>query len=103
MLRVCAAVAIPAVVREIHQHLCALIRELAYLARKYGLVADKNSQPRASRVQRRARRARLKLAHFFSQPSGKRKQLRKRQVFSEGHQMYFVVTRSPISGRTHEG
>ena len=44
----------------------------------------------------------LKLSHLLRQPAGKCKQLWERQIFSERHQMHFVVTRSPIASRTDQ-
>ena len=102
MLCVGAAVAIPAVIRYIHKNLCAVIRKLPHFIWKHRLVADENSQRRAARISGARDCPRSKLSDFFSQSAGKCEQLGKRQVFSERHQMHFVVAGRPIARRTHQ-
>ena len=65
MLGVSATVAIPSIVRQVHEQLRTLIGKLAHFAREYRLVTDKNSQPFTSRVERRARLAGFELSNFF--------------------------------------
>src|ERR1022692_5283924 len=73
-----AAVAVPAVVRNIQQNLCALQRSLTHLVGKDRLVADERSQVFAAGLQWCVRSAVLKFSHFFSQSSRKLKEFRKR-------------------------
>src|SRR5271157_5547485 len=98
-----AAVAVPAVIRDIQQDLRALHRPLSDFVGKDGFIADRHSQSLPSGIQWRSRRASLKLSYFFGQPSGKAKQLRKRQIFTEGHEMHFVVASNPLALRADQG
>src|ERR1019366_4766592 len=85
------------------QNLCALQRSLSHFVGKDRFIADKHSESLASGIQWRSRRTSLKLSYFFGQPSGKGKYLRKRQIFTEGHEMHFVVASNPLAQRTDQG
>ena len=77
-------------------------RSLPHFIGKNRFIADKYSEPLASGIERRARRTSLKLSHFFRQPSGKREHLWKRQIFTKGHEMHFVVASNPLALRTDQ-
>src|ERR1700704_3912851 len=98
-----AAVTVPSVIRNVHQKLRSLQRSLSHLVGKNRFIADKHPEPLPPRVQWRSRRASLKLSHFFGQSSGKRKDLRKRQIFTERHEMHFVIPSNPLPLRTDQG
>jgi hypothetical protein len=97
MLGVSAAVAIPPVIRDIHEYLRAVPRKLADLVRENRLVADERPQPMAGRNQRTSRIPMLKLPDLPGESSGKRKDPGEWQIFSERHQMRFVVARLPFA------
>src|ERR1039457_5225249 len=97
-----AAVAVPPVIGNIQQNLCALQRPLPYFVGKNRFVADKHSHSLASSLQRHTRCAVLKLSHLFGQPSSERKQLRKRQILPEWHQMHFVISSYPLPLRVDQ-
>src|SRR5579864_3295240 len=103
VLRISSAVAVPAVVGNIHQHLGALLRELPHLIGENGFVADERSQPSATGVERSSRIAMLKLAYLPSQTSRKREQAREGQVFSKRNKVNFVVARGPVAFWINEG
>src|ERR1035438_1083769 len=73
-----AAVAVPAVVRDIQQNLCALQRSLAHFIGKDRFVADERSQTFAAGLQWRVRSAVLKFSDLLSQASRKCKEFWKR-------------------------
>src|SRR6202140_5469185 len=98
----CATVTVPSVIRNVHQNLRSLQRSLSYFVGKNRFIADKHPKPLPPRVQWHSRRASLKLSHFFGQSSGKGKHLRKRQIFTERHEMHFVVASNPLTLRTDQ-
>src|ERR1700733_2490437 len=102
MLRVGAAVAVPAVVGNVHKNLRTLIRKLAHFARKNGFVTDENTDARAACVKRFARSAVLEFADFFRQTSGKREQARKWQILAEGYEVNFIVACGPLAGGANQ-
>src|SRR5208337_2753732 len=95
-----AAVAIPAVVRDIQQNLCALQRSLPHFVGKDRFITDEHSKALTSGIQWRPRSTSLKLSHFLGQTSSKGKQLRKRQIFAEGYEMHLVVASNPFTLRS---
>src|SRR5580704_5680701 len=98
MLRVGAAVTVPAVIGDVHKNLRALIGKLAHFAGKNGFVTDEDTDALVSCVKRLARSTVLEFADFFGQTSGKREQTRKGQVLAEGYEVNFVVACSPFAG-----
>src|SRR5581483_570549 len=97
MLSVGAAVAVPAVIGDVDQHLRSVAGELANFIREDGFIADENSEFDTTSVQGFARGACVEITDFFCQAAGKREHLLKRQILAEGDEMYLVVTRNPIS------
>ena len=53
MLRISSAIAIPAIVGDIHQHLSAVFGELPDFVRENRFVADKNAEPGSTGIKRR--------------------------------------------------
>src|SRR5271154_3858694 len=102
MLRPGAAVAIPAVVGDIHQHIRSAQDKLPDLIGENGLVADECAQALVAGREWIVRFTALKLSNLFRQASGKSKQPRKGQELTEGHEVNLVVARSPFSLRADE-
>src|SRR5271155_3239626 len=102
MLVPCAAITVPAVVRNIHQDLGTVQRPLANLVGENRFVTDEHSEAFATGIKRRMRSAMLELAHLFGQSTGKGEEPRKGQVLPKGDQMHFVVAASPGSFRSDQ-
>src|SRR5579872_7492225 len=102
MLRVGAAVAVPAVVRNIYQHLRSIPNKLANFIRKNGFVADEHAEFCTARIQRLSRRASGKISDFLGQASRKREHLSERNVLAERHQMNLVITRGPFASGAYK-
>ena len=101
VLGVGAAVAVPGVVGEVDQNLGAAGGKLADFIREDGFVADKYPKLFAARVERIADLPEVNPPTSLVRPPAKRKQARKRQIFAEGNEMHFVVTRDPVAGRAN--
>src|SRR5258708_25837304 len=102
-LGVSAAVAIPAVIRDIHEYLGAILCELPHVVRENGFVTDKDAQLLIAGRQRPARDAARKIPDFFGQTSSKRKPVLERNIFTEGNEMNLVVTSAPLTTGSDQG
>src|SRR6185312_9967268 len=69
MLRVSAAVAIPAVVRDIHKNLRTIFGEPPHFVGKNGLVTDKDAQLFIACLQRSTRLPAREISNFLGQAS----------------------------------
>src|ERR1700733_3989497 len=102
MLRVGAAIAVPAVVGNVYENLRAIVCELPHFVGENRFVTDEGAELLIASGKRTSRCSRSKLANLFGQASGKRKQTWKRKIFAEGHEMHLVVAGSPFTGRTNQ-
>src|SRR5262249_53235494 len=91
VLGVGTAVTVPSVIGDVDQNLRTLIGALPHFVRKNRFVADKYPNACVTCIERRTRNSMLELAHFFREASGEGEQAGERQVFSEGHEMDFIV------------
>src|ERR1700733_11387650 len=65
VLRVCAAIAVPAIVRNIYKNLSAIVGELAHIVGEDRFITDKNSQSRATSIEGNSRLPRTKFPYFL--------------------------------------
>src|SRR5579872_824289 len=92
MLRISAAVAIPAVIRDVHKNLRAVFRELPHFIREDRFITNKYAQLLIASLQWSPRLPAREVADFFSQSACEPKPIFERQVLTERHQVHFVVT-----------
>ncbi len=86
-----AGISVPAIVGDIHQHLCAHLRKLANLVPEDGLVADKGAVSVPSTRKDNALLTRVEQSDVLQQISRKEEELLIRHIFPERHQMHLVV------------
>src|SRR5512141_1813398 len=103
MLRVGAAIAVPAIVGNVYQHLRARFCELTDLVRENGFVADEDAKLLVSSLDWKASCARAEITDLFGQASGKAENLLERQVLPEWNQMHFVVAANPLARGADDG
>src|SRR5437868_13847668 len=101
MLRVSATIAIPAIVRNIHEYLRPVGGRLPDFVGENGLIADENSHLVLPGLQRRSRRASRKITDLLRQSSSEAEHSFERNILAERDKMHFVITPNPFSRRTN--
>src|SRR5207237_4730628 len=91
-----AVLAIPAIIRNIDEHLRSVGGELAHLIRKNFFVANKSPQHPAAALKNAALFPWDEVADVARKFIGKSKKPLEWNIFAEGHEMHFVVTGGPV-------
>src|SRR5438874_753220 len=100
MLRVSAAIAIPAIVRNIYEYLRPIGGKLPDFVGENGLIANENSYLVFPSLERSSRRAPGKVTNLLGESSSETEHTFERNVFAKRDKMHFVVTPNPFAGRT---
>src|SRR5262249_14897342 len=103
MLGPSTRVAVPAVVRDVDQHIGALRDELTYFVGENRFVADEDTQPLISCPERLVQATAREISDGLCETSGKRKNRRERHVFAKRDQMNFAVASGPFAAGTDHG
>src|ERR1035437_6942488 len=87
-----AGVAVPSVIADVDEDLCAETRELPHLVGEDGFIADENSVAMAVEAEDFALVAGRALGDFSGELAGKEEEAAEGNVFAEGDEVDFVVT-----------
>src|SRR5205823_6714685 len=99
VLRISATIAIPAIVRNIHEYLGPICGKLPDFIGENGFITNENSDLIFSSLQWRSRRATGKIADLLGQSSSEAEYMFERNIFAKRDKMHFVVTPNPFAGR----
>src|SRR5262249_14882349 len=102
MLCIRPAVSVPAVVRNVHQHLCPFLRKLANFIGEDRLVADEDAQLLISGYECGARSAAGEVPDLLGEAAGESEHPLEWNVLAERHQVDFVVAAIPVALRIHQ-
>src|SRR5579884_215707 len=98
MLAERAALAIPLIVRNIHENVGPIARELAHLIREDRFITNEGADAVVTNVEWPPRGSPAKLAHLARQLLGEKEKLSEGDVLAKRNQMDFVVARHPRPG-----
>src|SRR6202521_3757139 len=100
VLRIRATIAVPAIVRNIHEYLGPVGGKLPDFIGKNGFIANENSDLVFTSLQGRSRRASGKVTDLLGESSSEAEYTFEGNIFAERDKMHFVVTPNPFARRT---